>query len=49
VDELEPIELSAVLDFFAAAPPEVADTFHRAGFKEAHVQRCGFGPSRLRP
>jgi hypothetical protein len=30
VDDLERIELSAVLDFFAAAPPDVADAFDLA-------------------
>jgi hypothetical protein len=33
VDELERIELSAVLDFFAAAPPDVADAFDLALFQ----------------
>ncbi len=30
MDDLERIELSAVLDFFAAAPPDVADAFDLA-------------------
>jgi hypothetical protein len=30
VDDLERIELSAVLDFFAAAPPDVARAFELA-------------------
>jgi hypothetical protein len=30
VEELESIELSAVLDFFAAAPPDLADAFKLA-------------------
>ena len=33
MDDLERIELSAVLDFFAAAPPEVGDAFDLAVFE----------------
>ena len=33
MDEFERIELSAVLDFFAAAPPDVADAVNLAVFQ----------------